>query len=362
MSPTLLRPRRRAAVPPTPVEGSAPSAPTGISLTTAPLVPTALTLTTAPSPPLAPSLATTPDSPTGVTVETGLVAPTNVGLLAAPKNLTVTEVFAPDSPTGLDLTAAPASPTGVQLSAVPSEPTSVTVASAPSSPTGVGLLGAPTNVSATESAATDPYFSDVSLLLQDSLTDESPQGQTLAVSGDAAISTAQVKVGTHSLAFDGNGDWVTASADTSLVFGTGPFTVEFWMYWDGVITGTPYMGVMGVHNASGTGRYAIFMSSAGIGHYIQSAFPAMTAIPANQWVHIASTRDSSGVCRFFVDGVLATSVTDAGDLTAPQGFRVGNDFANARPPFSGYIDALRITKGVARYTSNFTPPTSAFPN
>ena len=208
----------------------------------------------------------------------------------------------------------------------------------------------------------DPDFANVVLLLQDSLTDESPQGQTLTIAGDTAISTAESKFGGSSISFDGSGDWLTAAADPSLVFGTSPFTVEFWMYWDGTVTGTPYMGVMGAHNAFSTGRYGIFMTANGIGHYIQSQFPAMSAVPANQWVHIASTRDSSGTCRFFIDGALKTTVTDTGNLTAPQGFRVGNDLSTGRPPFSGYIDSLRITTGHARYTANFTPPATCVPN
>ena len=207
----------------------------------------------------------------------------------------------------------------------------------------------------------DAKFSDVSLLLQDSLTDESPQGQTLTVSGNTAATTVESKFGS-SISFDGSGDWITASPDPSLVFGTSPFTVEFWMYWDGTVTGTPWMGVMGAHNGNGVNRYGIFMNANGITHYIQTAFPAVSAFPANQWVHIASTRDASGICRFFIDGVLKSTVTDTGNLTATQGFRVGNDFDTNRPPFSGYLDDIRVTRGVARHTANFTPPTAAFPN
>ena len=209
----------------------------------------------------------------------------------------------------------------------------------------------------------DPEFANVDLLLQDSFTDQSLSGQTVVVSGNAAASTTQVKVGTHSLYFDGSGDWATIS-NTAMAFGTDPFTVEFWMYWDGVVTGAPWMGVLGTHNSNTAGRYAIFMNNGGITHYIQSAFPSATSVSANTWTHIASTRDSSGVCRFFKDGVLQTSmtVTDTGNLLFPQGFRIGNEFSSGRPPFSGYLDEVRVTKGVCRYTANFTPPTQAFPN
>lgn len=294
-----------------------------------------------------------PAAPASPTVP---AAPSGVGLTGSPSNLTSTEIFAPDAPTGVTaspLANAPSAPSGVGLTGQPGSPT-VEEVFAPDAPTGVTL---------THQSSTDPYLSDVVLLLQDSFTDESPQGQTVVVSGNAAPSTAQVKVGTNSLYFDGSGDWATI-ANTAMAFGTGPFTVEFWMYWDGTVTGTPWMGVMGAHNTSGgsTGRYGIFMNNGGISHFIQTAFPATTSVSANTWHHIASTRDSSGSCRLFVDGVLASTVTDAGNLVFPQGFRVGNDCLPNRPPFSGHLDAIRITKGVCRYAASFTPPTQAFPN
>lgn len=351
MSPTLLRPRRRAAVPPPPIEGSAPSAPTGISLTTAPLVPTALTLATAPSP------------PTGVTVETGLVAPTNVGLLAAPKNLTATEVFAPDSPTGLDLTAVPASPTGVQLSAAPSEPTSVTVASVPGSPTGVGLLGAPTNVVATESAATDPYFSDVVLLFSmdgsngsTTFVDQSANGATVIANGDSQLSTSQSKFGGSSYLGDGNGDYLSVSGDLRL---TGDFTVESWVY------PTTTSGARWIINIGSetTGRFLFGILNGNLAMDRQGvATNVFTngSVSINQWSHVAITREGSNL-RAFVNGTLLQTVIVGGTLgNANHLLRVGMS-NSADQSFLGHIDDLRITT-VARYTSNFTPPTSAFPS
>jgi hypothetical protein len=335
MSPTLLRPRRRAAIPPPPAEGSAPSAPTGISLTTAP------------SPPLSPSLATTPDSPTGVTVETGLVAPTNVGLLAAPKNLAATEVFAPDAPTGLDLTAAPASPTGVQLSVVPSEPTSVTVASVPSSPTGVGLLGSPSNlvvtegsapdsptsvqlttaptaptnpqlttapssptgVTATGAAAIDPYFTDVTLLLamdgpdgSTTFTDDSLGSLAFTAFGNAQISTAESKFGGSSALFDGIGDYILSDTTTSaLTLGTGDFTIEFWLY----PTSTPAGGVLQQTPTSVPAIYINIDSFFGVRigrHGSNQLDAASNTLTLNAWHHLAFVR-SAGTVKIYFDVV-----------------------------------------------------------
>ena len=85
---------------------------------------------------------------------------------------------------------------------------------------------------------------------------------------------------------------------------------------------------------------------------------------ANTWYYVAVTR-SGNTFKLFRDGVQnGATVTNAGSCPATAstgalyvGAEVGGGFAN----WNGYIDDLRITKGYARYTSNFTPPTTAFP-
>ena len=73
---------------------------------------------------------------------------------------------------------------------------------------------------------------------------------------------------------------------------------------------------------------------------------------------MAITRQN-GTCRLFVDGILAASATIAGSCTSSNPLNIGyNQRDNTY--VTGYIDDLRITKGIARYTSNFTPPTTAF--
>ena len=212
----------------------------------------------------------------------------------------------------------------------------------------------------------DPDFADVELLLQDSFTDQSLSGQTVNAL-NTQLSTTTKKVGTHSLQFNGSNAYANTSANT-LAFGTGPFTVELWLYWDGTVTGSPWIGVLGAHNGSFSGgagdRYGIYIqaSTGNISHYIRTAFPTPVAFSANTWTHIASTRDSSGVCRLFVDGILKRTSTDAGSLTSTGGFFIGTDNNPGRPRLSGFIDELRITVGTCRYTANFTPPTQEFPN
>jgi hypothetical protein len=83
-----------------------------------------------------------------------------------------------------------------------------------------------------------------------------------------------------------------------------------------------------------------------------------TSILDGNWHHIAITR-ASGTNRMFFDGVLQGSVTsDSTNYTAPNNMQIGT--SSTYGDFSGYLDDLRITKGYARYTSNFTPPAAAF--
>jgi hypothetical protein len=82
----------------------------------------------------------------------------------------------------------------------------------------------------------------------------------------------------------------------------------------------------------------------------------------NTWQHIAYTR-TGGTGRLFVGGVLAGSWADTTNYVGTVN-RLGQTSASNAVDnrLSGYIDDLRITKGVARYTAGFTPPTAAFPN
>jgi hypothetical protein len=83
------------------------------------------------------------------------------------------------------------------------------------------------------------------------------------------------------------------------------------------------------------------------------------AIEINGWHHIALVRNGTAV-KFYYDGVMKGSGTDSTNLTA-TGIDIGYVFSGgAWGSFYGYIDDLRITRGLARYTANFTPPTEQF--
>lgn len=182
----------------------------------------------------------------------------------------------------------------------------------------------------------------------------------LETSGTAQISTSVKKYGTGSVYFNGSGALVAANTP-NLRFGTGDFTIEFWV---NQVALTGYQTVYSLNYVSGGG--ITIQSGNGNGRwvvYIGSSSPVATetaaTVSTGTWYHIAVVRSGSTV-TIYRDGTsvaTGTSSSDISNTTQPLYIGTGSSY-----PLNGYIDDLRITKGYARYTANFTPPTAAFPN
>jgi putative addiction module CopG family antidote len=181
--------------------------------------------------------------------------------------------------------------------------------------------------------------------------------------GNAQISTSVVKYGTGSLAFDGTGDFLKGAFNPWVALGTGDYTIELWINFNSVSTSVFFGDI----DSSGNGNWAFFYnSSAGVLRLLMnngavtissSSWSPSTGI----WYHIAISR-ASGTYRFFVNGTLTGSGSDSTNITwGTNNFYVGSA-SDGGLQLNGYIDDLRITKGYARYTTTFTPPTAAFPN
>jgi hypothetical protein len=185
--------------------------------------------------------------------------------------------------------------------------------------------------------------------------------------GNAQISTSVVKYGTGSLAFDGTGDWLTTLTNPNLVLGTGDFTVECWIY-----TGTTgsRLGIIGNRTGSGgDGVWCIDLNPTNVGGFgymylhtdNSQIVSSSTNYSANTWFHLAVTR-SGTTFRMFLDGTQVGSSTSSVNFSSTATMYIGAEGSRTdqSSPLNGYIDDLRITKGVARYTANFTAPTTAF--
>jgi hypothetical protein len=184
--------------------------------------------------------------------------------------------------------------------------------------------------------------------------------------GNAQISTAQSKWNGASIAFDGTGDWLLVPAGQNWEFGSGDFTVEMWLNPSSTTTTD---AVISKGNASSTGNEVWtlqwgsankleFYSGGGLASPIVTS---TTAFSTGAWYHVAVTR-ASGTTRIFVGGALeASSVTSYTVSVGGALYVAAGWFAPSSRDTSGYIDDLRITKGVARYTAAFTAPIAPFP-
>ena len=152
-------------------------------------------------------------------------------------------------------------------------------------------------------------------------------------------------------------------------FGTGDWTVEAWMY-QGTLA--QYSALLEVGNHLNSNSFVVLTgSNAGNGLSVYSnAFfdaPSRGTMTTNQWQFVTVSR-SGNALYFSVNGFVDTPVPFVKDLTSTATVSVAYPYgfvplaSNNNYRFNGYIDELRITKGVARYTANFTPPTAPFPN
>ena len=188
--------------------------------------------------------------------------------------------------------------------------------------------------------------------------------------GNAQISTTQSKFGGSSMYFDGNGDYlyVAPAQNLPFLFGSGDFTVEGWIYPSGV-SGTQYIASLwGIVGQSDTtySSWILRTNAANLEFVLQSGSTTTSitgsgsGLTTNTWQHVAATRFGNTV-RLFINGTQVVSSSYSSTLNSPaSAFVVGLQLSNNNT-FTGYINDLRVTKGIARYTANFTAPTVAFP-
>lgn len=203
----------------------------------------------------------------------------------------------------------------------------------------------------------DPHWANVSLLIQPNAnnttytTDET--GKALTYYGNAGLSSASNRVGGKSLSFDGSGDYIQL-ADNSGWSPVGAYTAELIM--------TPAVATPGTIIAFNGGYTNWIVQSgnlylAGNGSSWGAIINGAATFVAGQAVYWCWTWDGSTV-RVFKNGVQTHSNSVSAFYDRPDPLWVGA--APGSHHYNGIIHAVRFTQGVARYTSNFTPPV-AFP-
>lgn len=200
-------------------------------------------------------------------------------------------------------------------------------------------------------------------------TDDSSNKLTVTGQGNAQISTAQSRFGGSSILLDGNGDYLSIANNNVFNFGVGNFTIEMWIR-AASLSNSPFLYQKLTPGGNGTGWF-VELGSSGQIYFGNSttggAFAtwAGTGITTNTWHNITVTRVGF-VLSAFVNGTLLSSQASsqwANSVDNTEAVAIGSwRPTNTAFDFNGYIDELRITKGVARYTTSFTPSATAFPN
>ena len=161
--------------------------------------------------------------------------------------------------------------------------------------------------------------------------------------------------------FDGNGDTVVAAASSDFAFGTGDFTVEGWWYFESIPSSTDAMLVdfRPTNNTTTTSFSFSTDTTNGVKVYSGGDKQLGGSLSLNTWHHIALVRDS-GTLYAYIDGTATgTTQTLTADLSTNGTPRLGTTAdGGTSAVFTGYIFDVRITKGTARYTSNFTAPSA----
>lgn len=215
-------------------------------------------------------------------------------------------------------------------------------------------------------AGADPYFSSVVQLAHfdgtngsTTFTNSCPRGNTLSAVASAALSTSQSKWGGASLRISGNSTMVAKGAQNDdYEFSNADFTWEFWVRFDNI---TSTQDVFATFDG---GALLRLINPGQLLYRVDSTTritSATNAVSATTW-HFLSLSRVSNVFSLAVDGVSVGSWSNSWDFgTATGELYVGNSGFDVS--LVGYIDDLRVTKGVGRYTTaTFTPPTEAFPD
>jgi hypothetical protein len=176
--------------------------------------------------------------------------------------------------------------------------------------------------------------------------------------GNTQLSTAIKKYNNASMYFDGTGDYLLQRASPQFAFGTGDFTIETWIYPTSISSPASYIFDQRTADSQAV-MLAYILSDRTIEVYVSGGvIISGGTVTLTTWSHLAITRASNSL-KMFLNGtqIGSTYTLSTSLLTAPM--YIGTRYSGTQY-FNGYMDDFRVTKGYARYTSNFTAPTSAF--
>ena len=189
------------------------------------------------------------------------------------------------------------------------------------------------------------------------ILDDGNTGHVVTQVGTATLSTSQKKWGSSGLLLDGDSDYLTIPDSSDWDFGTGEFTIDFWSRFNSVASNST---LIDIGYGSNYGMRLLWLTSNELQVYMASNERKFSWTPVvDTWYHIAVTRNGTNL-RAFINGTqIGTTLTDNTDVQAGSvGIHIGVDYG-INYYFNGYMEEFRISN-TARWTSNFTPPTSQY--
>jgi hypothetical protein len=200
-------------------------------------------------------------------------------------------------------------------------------------------------------------------------TDES--GKTWTGAGTAQLDTAQKKFGTASLLLDGDSDYISTPDHADFDVGSGDFTIDFWVRFNAV-PGAEDIAILYSQRTAATSNDAMTLWYTGLHKWYfsystngttQINLTGMsTHIPSvNTWYHVACVRNGSNL-DIYIDGSKQTTKTISGTIYNSTATPLIGA-TNAGTPIcflNGWIDEFRFSKGIARWTANFTPQSEEY--
>ena len=186
------------------------------------------------------------------------------------------------------------------------------------------------------------------------------QNNALTV-GDAQVSTTQYKWSPTSMKFDGTGDYLLLPDNVNLQIGSGDYTIEFWLYASS-LAGS-FSGIVDTRTSGGvdTNGFTIYFATSQLRFRTNgSDILTYSSFPTGTWTYVAITRSGSSAnnTKLFINGTQQAQATNTTSFTQTSRFVIGTTYPLTGDYYNGYIQDLRITKGVAR---TITTPTAAFP-
>jgi hypothetical protein len=238
----------------------------------------------------------------------------------------------------------------------------------PSATLSINGLGNPTSISLNSNPGNDSN-TELLLHLDNNVTDISQNSFTVT-NTNMTFSSLIYKFGGYSGSFNGTSTELTAPNNAVFNFGSSNFTIDFWMYITTLPTSGNYYCLVSKFDGGANNGYGVYVTNTS-GTYQMQAFGenggvalgntglVTASLSTNTWYHVAWVRNGNA-WNLYLNGTSIGSASSSGSIgTTAQSFTIGVENETGTRWYTGYLDEFRVSN-IARWTSNFNPPTSPY--